>query len=157
MQELLNHTSERLVLYLNLNYEASDNKCFELYVKYGFDGTALVPYKQRWQNNASSDEHLLCTSLVPLQLRDVDTGEIVWKNPRPSSPKLCRPIKFEFVKETKAVIQKEEEYLNDQIDILHNISVHGCCIKFKLKLCLIDGKVSTEYCIKYCPNYIYYC
>ena len=54
------------------------------------------------------------TSTVPLQLSVVnETKEeiVVWKNPRPSSSRFCRPIRLQFFKESADSSRKELEYM----------------------------------------------
>lgn len=63
------------------------------------------------------------TSLVPLQLFSIDdstkTRKVIWKNPVPSSPRYCRPIKIDFLHETAEATRNEVDYIKAQIDTLH--------------------------------------
>lgn len=89
------------------------------------------------------------TSCVPLQLKGKDTETnqeiIVWKNPRPSSPRFCRPIHIQFLHETTEVTVTETNRVNNEIDRLHPLStvVDGKRIRVthKLEQTMIDGKV----------------
>ena len=110
-------------------------------VKYGFDGTKAPKYKQKFTEDGR-DDNIFCTSLVPLALTVVvGTGKKLWTNPRPSSVRLCRPIKIEFIKETKEVCKAEEKNLKDQIAKLLPCEAAGCKTFFDLSLTMIDGKV----------------
>lgn len=76
-----------------------------LICKWGCDGNSgQSEYKQKFMDQESSDAHIFLTSLVPLQIVGLDSEKnqefVVWKNPRPSSPRFCRPIRIQFVKET---------------------------------------------------------
>ena len=59
------------------------------------------------------DSQLLLTSLVPLQLTSTD-GQVLWTNPAPSSPRLCRPLSVRFAKETPALLVVEKERVEEQ-------------------------------------------
>lgn len=56
-------------------------------------------------------ENIFFTSIVSLQLTFV--GSIanetvpIWKNPRLSSARICRPIKIEFLRESVEPLQKQ--------------------------------------------------
>lgn len=55
------------------------------------------------------DANIFFTSVVPLQLKATDKVTnaitVIWKNPRPSSPRFCRPVKIQFVHEnTEATV-----------------------------------------------------
>lgn len=64
-------------------------------------------YKQSFQNNSENknltDGSNFATTLIPLQLIS-ENGIIFWYNHASQSPRFCRPIKLEFVKETDEVI-----------------------------------------------------
>lgn len=140
LQDLLNHTAQRLILHLGL--ESATITPLVLMVKYGFDGTNGTKWKQKWNNTTGNDEHIFCSSLVPLELLNPATGCVLWTNPRPSSTRLCRPIKIEFVRETSEICKQEEESLGEQIAALHPVTTMNWEINFKLALTMIDGKVS---------------
>ena len=52
--------------------------------------------------------------LVPLNLKG-DSEEVAWENPRPSSTRLCRPVKFEFVKGSEDVIRESVQETKEKI------------------------------------------
>lgn len=69
----------------------------------------------------------------------------MWKNPRPSSPRFCRPIRLQFVREDVQSILKEVTDIEQQIEGLvpytteqnkKSISVTYC-----MSFTMIDGKV----------------
>lgn len=114
----------------------------ELHCKYGFDGTHANGWKQKWLTDDGNDQHIFCSSIVPLELKNVETGDVVWLNPRPSSTRLCRPVKIQFAKETTELCKQEEKEYNDQIANLRACLSPSASIIFKLSLTMIDGKVN---------------
>lgn len=118
LQELLNHTASRILLLqedLFINLPNITNA--KLIVSYGFDGsTGQSMYKQRFEASgpASFDQSLFVTTVIPLKLVD-NFGTVLWINQTPQSVRFCRPLKMEFVKESKEHILKEKENLDTQI------------------------------------------
>lgn len=141
LQDLLNHTVKRLLEYLDISFPQDKLTKLELKLKYGFDGTAANSYNQRWKDNNNSDEHIFCTSLVPLQLEDSENHEILWRNPRPSSTRFCRPIRIQYVRETTVICKEEELHMKQQIENLMDFKGNNFSVKFNLSLTMIDGKV----------------
>lgn len=127
--------------------EFADPVVLELHFKYGFDGTNANGWKQKWQTGDGNDQHIFCSSIVPLQLQNVANGEVLWTNPRPSSTRLCRPVKIEFVRETTELCKQEEHEFNEQILNLQPCLILNASIIFKLSLTMIDGKVSDLFAI----------
>lgn len=114
--------------------------------KWGFDGsTGHSEYKQKFSNADLDDRSLFVTSYVPLQLVAQIDGQIIWKNPRPSSTRYCRPIRFQFKKETTELSIKEEQYFKEKISQLRptEISIFNrkILITHSLHLTMVDGKV----------------
>lgn len=137
LQNILDHTAVRILQTLEVQLEGE----FTLHCKWGFDGSSgHSAYKQVWEEKGEvSDESVFITSFVPLVLTG-DDGE-VWKNPRPSSTRFCRPIRLQFVKESKRVIKEEEKYIQNEINNLQHFKREGLEIKYSLVLTMIDGKV----------------
>lgn len=105
LQSLLDHTASRLLcvqkeVMISLNPE---NK-FILDVKWGFDGSSShTQYMQKFASEKTHDKYMFLTSLVPIRLTmkaEDESTTVIWKNPRPSSPRFCRPIKMQYQKET---------------------------------------------------------
>lgn len=141
LQNLLEHTTKRLVTALDLKFEESLHTQLELICKYGFDGTHANPYKQKSTDKEQKYDSMFVTSMVPLQLIDTATNKIVWKNPCTSSVRFCRPIKIEYTKENSAKIREENAYMQRQIDELHHIQFAGFTVGFKMFATMLDGKV----------------
>lgn len=147
LQSLLDHTTTRILEISQPILTAVDNSLenVELIVKWGFDGTSeQSQYKQRAEFN---DTDLFVTWLVPLQLQTISKEGhliILWKNPRPSSVRFCRPIRLQFLKETKEAIKIEREYIETQISQLTLLTVTNpikITVKYRLTLTMADGKV----------------
>ncbi|XP_028146043.1 uncharacterized protein LOC126891809 [Diabrotica virgifera virgifera] len=152
LQDLLDHTVKRIVelqkpVLRSLSTELLKN--LKLLLKWGCDGsTGHSQYKQLFSDNSFGDGDLFLTSIVPLQLYAEQPGQdkiIVWQNPRPSSTRFCRPIRFQFKKETKELTVQETSYIENQISELQptigmldseEIAVSHVCV-----MTMIDGKV----------------
>lgn len=155
LQSLLNHTIQRILLLQeavidSLSKESVRN--LSLICKWGCDGTSgESTYKQRFTDDdgSKSDAHIFFTSLVPLQLISVDeetqNTTIVWKNPRPSSTRFCRPIRIQFLHENTEATVSEMEYIKQQeshlVPFETVINGKDITVSFQLAFTMIDGKV----------------
>ena len=149
LQNLLDHTIERIILTMEYNFKYKDYNDFCLITKYGMDGsTGFNCYKHRGSND-SIIESLFQITLVPLRLvakNHEGNDEIIWNNPRPSSTRLCRPIRFMFEKETPELIERESTKLEREIDHLKSSSIQtgktNINVNHQLIFCMIDGKIA---------------
>lgn len=115
LQSLVDHTVTRLSItqndILRQNIEnLSDG--LTIIFKWGCDGSSgHSAYKQQFleDNSQNSDSNLFVVCMVPLHLKNNKTHEVIWINPRPSSTRLCRPIKLLFAKETSDLTKNELE------------------------------------------------
>ena len=162
LQALLDCTVKRLVkaqqpvfgLYMN----SIDLQNVEMIYKWGFDGSSgQSQYKQKFSsdslNNAVTDANMILTSVVPIQMYGYDNNRnneklIFWQNPKVSSTKYCRPIHFQFKKETKQTTKEEVKHIQAQIQnlqpshvIVGNVEL---AIKHKLILTMVDQKVCNS-------------
>lgn len=150
LQALLDHTAMRILF---LQREVVDSftmenvKNMHLIYKWGCDGSSgQSVYKQKFTEDGKSDENVFFTSVVPLQLVcESNTEIVVWKNPRPSSPRFCRLIKLQFLHEN---VESTVNLVNDieqQIESLvpFTTQLHGMevCIKYSMTFTMIDNKV----------------
>ena len=95
---------------------------------------------------------MFVTSLLPLQLVFADAIDnhnvVLWKNPRPSSPRFCRPIKLQFLYETAESTRAEVDYIKDQEKILLPFQTvfvgKQINVSYKIVLTMIDGKVCNS-------------
>ena len=116
-----------------------------LFSKWGFDGaTGHSRYKQLLPAGTNSDEMLLSCTLVPLLLEI--SGQIVWRNDRPSSTQYCQPIRLRYVRETPDVCREEHRYVERQIEQLQSTAIRTnsgdeVLISHELLLTMVDGKV----------------
>lgn len=149
LQDLLNHTVERLFKMLTLNNINGIMGEYELLCKWGCDGSSgQAQYRINFSTSQSvTDSDLFMFSFVPLQINCTanDQKIIIWQNPRPSSTKFCRPIKFIFKKETVESTRDEVDKIETQIknldttDVILNNKVLK--IKHNLIFSMVDGKV----------------
>jgi len=131
---------------------------FEILCKWGCDGSSSqARYKQITSSNLN-DSDIFMFSLVPLQLRctKIDNPKtiVLWKNPRPSSTRYCRPIKFEYKKETIVSTLEEVNAVEEEIKSLIPTSVFKNNIEIRvqsiLMFTMVDEKVSFT---KFYHNY----
>lgn len=153
LQALLDHTVQRIILLQRevISSIADENvKKMSLICKWGCDGSSgQSAYKQRFEDDSISDSNVFFTSVVPLQLVSVDRKSnakiVIWKNPRPSSPRFCRPLRLQFLHENTESTVNEERYINDQIKALVPyetiVNQNEISVEFKMMLTMIDGKV----------------
>lgn len=126
LQPLVDLTIQRLALVQKDVFETHchENNNLECIWKWGCDGAGgHSRYKQRFSTNEEdkNDANILMTSIVPLQLikREVDNKIVqYWSNPRTSSPRYCRPVRFSFTKETSDVIEEEFNRMDKEINSL---------------------------------------
>lgn len=116
--------------------------------KYGCDGTSgFSMYKQKFVDS-STDESIFMISMVPISLFVVNENykaQSIWENSKSNSTRLCRPLKFEFAKETKEKILLEMNTVRKEVQNLtpSKIELNGKTyfVKHKLHNTMIDGKV----------------
>lgn len=91
-----------------------------------------------------SDRTVFIISFVPLKIISED-NDILWINERPSSIRYCRPIKFEFTKETPSKTLQEYNFYTEEIRKLIPTIITKDEISFTvthdIKCTMIDGKV----------------
>ncbi|KAG4073854.1 hypothetical protein HA402_014059 [Bradysia odoriphaga] len=148
LQALLDHTTSRILQTCQNALSGQAEWSLTLYVKWGMDGASgQSVYKQIFPENDKStdDSSIFMTSLVPLQIKSAT--KIIWSNPRPSSTKYCRPISFEFVKESKCTTVEKFKKIRSQIDQLipYTITLNKIQVKisYDLELTMIDGKTAN--------------
>jgi len=148
LQALLDHTASRLCCYVIPEvFERLDENqanCTIVY-KWGCDGSSGHSiYKQKFNDPKRTDEFLFVISLVPIRVL-TENGSVIWQNPRPCSPRLCRIIKFVYEKESEQLIKEECRLMTSKIELLTPtviiIKNRSYSIKHNMILCMIDGKV----------------
>lgn len=145
LQALLDHTTERIFLTKSESDLDSMGDQFVLLSKWGCDGSSgHNTFKQSFENEGATDANMFLISLVPLRL--TDTKSLVWDNPRPSSTRFCRPIRFTFVTETPDIIREEVNRMKYEIsnlkDTVLNFNGKTITVTHTLVLSMIDGKVA---------------
>lgn len=115
LKNLLEKMTSRLLDYVK-NISEYSTLIFKF--KCGFDGTSATHYKQNYESNTeSSEESIFMSCVVPLQLINDVTQEVLWKNPRPSATQFCCPSHIQFIKESAEVCKKKEANIEIQIKI----------------------------------------
>lgn len=70
---------------------------------------------------------------------------MIWENLQLSSTKFCRPIKFEFIKESNDVIRREKKNIENKINNLSSTHLNeNIIVKHELLLTMIDGKACSS-------------
>lgn len=156
LSTLLENTASRIVSDFSIDQLKRANNCdVVLMCKWGCDGLSALPeYKHAsGGQNISTYKSVFMSSLVPLRIRSYSTTEPstnnafddVWINSAPGSKAFCRPIGFEYIKESNSTTKNLVEYINGEIDTLEPIYIeigeYTFNISFKLSLTMIDGKV----------------
>lgn len=104
-------------------------------------------YNQSFEQGEGGDSSIFMVCVVPLKVED-SSGAIVWRNPNPSSTHLCRPVRFVFAKASDALIKREKDFMQSQIDTLTNTHVVVgdiiCPVVHVLELTMIDGKLANS-------------
>ena len=90
--------------------EVPDGTQLRLLSKVGFDGSSSQSvYKQACgdeEENLKIEENLFLTCMVPVQIKDVKTGNVLWTNAKTSSTLYTRPVSFKYCKENKVNIDE---------------------------------------------------
>lgn len=150
LQSILDLTANRLFQTLSIGTTLpQSNQKLRMVSKWGFDGASgQSRYKQIFQNLDSDDSCIFITTLVPIVLDCVnqsDTKYIYWKNDKPSSTTLCRPIRLEFVRESEEYTLKVKQEMDHQISNLRPTVIlnelGSVEIHHELVCSMIDGKV----------------
>jgi len=74
-----------------------------------------------------------------------DCSKIIWKNPRPASTRYCRPVRFQFIKESTKFSIEEEKYFKEKITNLVKTEIivgdKTIYVQHILQLTMVDGKI----------------
>lgn len=151
LKSLLDYIARRLLPVLT---NVPENSSLIFTGKYGFDGTSVTSYKQKWDGNEiKTEEHIFCSSLVPLQLVSEISKKVLWTNPQPSSTRYCSPIRIQFVKETKEVCLEEERDIENQLSKIRGVWIGSNKIQFDIKPTMIDGKVAIYVSLNFLSHF----
>ena len=118
-----------------------------LVLRWGCDGSSgHSEYKQVYPDDMFSDGSLFLSCLVPLRIQDSDDSRnVYWNNPKSSSTRYCRPIRFELIQESEEVIKAEIVRIESKIANLTcpilQIGGRPFLITFDMMLSMIDGKI----------------
>lgn len=120
--------------------------------KWGFDGSSShTQYMQQFVSDTSDDKYMFISSLGPLRLitgKENGNTFILWQNPRPSSPRYCRPIKLQYRKETVELSKQEKYNMDVQISNLTDTKVVLGGKEYNIShaplLTMVDGKICNS-------------
>lgn len=104
------------------------------------DASSQSRYKQKL-DSADDDSSIFMTSLVPLKIMCEDIT--VWENQKPCSPAFCRPMQFQFVKESEAVMKAEVTEMEKQISDLRPTEYETNKVTHDLMMTMVDVKICT--------------
>ena len=148
LQGLLDHAAKRLFSVLQNVFEALPTETnFQTVYKYGMDGSSDHSQFKKKSEAGFSDSNMFLITVVQLQIsckRQTESAQkdfVVWKNERPCSTRLARPIKFTFEKETLELVKRERDEIHEQIESLVPTVIEGRTFSHVLHLTMIDGKV----------------
>ena len=151
LQDLLNHTSRRILQILKDDLKHKQESEFELSVKWGMDGsTGQQVFNHKWEtdqeNNVIDERSIFMITIVPLKLITQNSNEVIWKNDKPNSIRYCRPVQFKFVKETREYVQQEYDNISAQIQNLKSTefefsNTEKYRVKYNFMCTMVDGKV----------------
>ena len=118
LQSLIDHTTYRLFKILNKSVKAAEKSILVFIHKVGFDGsTGQSLYKTSTEDKISisyvEEQSLFLSCIVPIKLYIEESGELLWTNEKPSSTLYCRPVRFQYVKESADVIIQEYNYFKN--------------------------------------------
>ncbi|XP_030766971.1 uncharacterized protein LOC115890777 [Sitophilus oryzae] len=147
LQALLDHTVQRLLIVQESVIDSLSEEelnQLSLFTKWGFDGSSgHSSYKQAFHGSEASDAAIFITSIVPIRL--VCKSKVIWQNPRPSSPRYCRPLKIQFIKESVEVSITQKNEVDDEIRKLHSsvliFNQRQVKVMHSLIFAMVDGKV----------------
>lgn len=153
IQTLLNHTSKRIIelqseviIHAQQKSKTTEIKTV-LVCSWGFDGSSgHSAYKQCYRDKKiqATDENLFATTPIPLRL-SIDSGIILWNNRTSQSARFCRPIKLDYVAESRDVILRQKQAIEDQIEKLQSFDImledYKVQLRFLLFMTLIDDKM----------------
>ena len=112
LASLLQHTSRRILESKSTSELDSLDSNLTLVAKWGCDGSSGHRiYKQNFGADGCSDENIFLT----LKIHCVDDeAKCFWLNPKPASTRFGRLMRFQYVKESKAVIVAEVCRVEDE-------------------------------------------
>lgn len=146
LQSLLDHTTNRIFETFSTETLESLSPCnYTLTSKWGCDGSSgHAEYKQNLPKDVN-DGSMYLLSMVPLMLQS-DNNIEYWRNCRPSSTRYCRPISFEFARETKEKVMEVNENMKSDIAALNSTKVvvtgKEINVLHKLLFTMLDGKTA---------------
>lgn len=156
LSNLLHNTASRLIAnFSERDLDVCNTSELSLIYKWGCDGSSgFSEYKQP-NESGTNFSTVLMASLVPLRLRlynnmpssSTNSVQDIWINKTPGSKFLCRPIRFEYIRENKETTQNLIDGIKCEIANMAPLEIHisGRIITVSFEPCLtmVDGKVAN--------------
>ena len=131
LQNLLDHTVTRILddediqLQIDQLVEKNDGESIliEFIYKYGFDGTGGMMKVKQVTDEVHKPGALFASNMVSLQLISFVKGKIyiLFFNACCNSAASCRPIRHQYISESREVIANEDNRLNSEIQSLKKL------------------------------------
>jgi len=168
LQSIVDLTTERFFKIQNstLVHSVVENSLsdLEFIFKWGIDGCGSQRRYKQFSFSKVDDSSALVSSFVPIRLTGVTKDkekQCLWQNPRTSSTKFCRPLRFRFVKETEEVLKSEVAIIKKQINELlpTNLEFGGIPLSVQAQFIetMVDGKVCNVLADKRSTQKCYIC
>lgn len=149
LQCLMDLTVTRLSIFLEevlITLNEEERKSLTIICKWGCDGSQQSKFKQKFENDTDSDGNIFLSSFVPLRIVcGEENKKVIWQNPKPSSSRFCRPIRYRYAKESTDVTKNEINYVQESVKLLNNTKVILKNQEYQfghmLKMTMVDGKV----------------
>lgn len=145
LQNLLNHTSARFIKLLSDKIEKNTPQNLTMILKWGCDGASSQSQYKQSSSTKIDDSTVFISSLVPLKIINKSEELVVWTNEKPSSTRFCRPISFEFAKETKETVTNFVKKVQTEIATLQPYILEDqdriISINYEMHLTMVDGKI----------------
>ena len=148
LQELLNHTAKRVLLYLDnvinsfkKQYNNNNDEMNTVFLfKYVFDGSSNHNLHNIKTEKKIDEGNMIPVFFCPIKLFIEQDGSILWNNKSPNSPKFCRPLKLMHKAETKENLKSLHDDIKTEINSLQTLKIANINKKFQTLLTMLDGK-----------------
>lgn len=165
VSSLISNTVKKILLLKNMDEWKALSKHLKLEGAWGMDGASgQQKMRQKWDTESEyesdhvdleddkgseiitqhkevkSDDSVVSVSFKPIRLSADD--QTIWRNKTPNSVHYCRPVEFQFIKETKQPVlnlynRYEKEF---QTPVICEIQRYKFKVELDFKCTMLDGK-----------------